>query len=159
MMQMSVKENTSLSTLARTQLCGFVRGKQERRAVESVQARTRIKAASPDATVSTLSGGNQQKALIARWLLVDPPILFLDDPTRGVDIGAKIDIYKIIRELSAKGKGVIFVSSELPELLQCCHRILVLHDGHSMGILESGDATQERIMELATRTVEQGIDR
>ncbi len=159
MMQMSVRENMSLSTIARTQLCGFIRGKQERRAVESVQARTRIKAASPEATVSTLSGGNQQKALIARWLLVDPPILFLDDPTRGVDIGAKVDIYKIIRELSAKGKGVIFVSSELPELLQCCHRILVLHDGHSMGILESDDATQERIMELATRTVEQGIDR
>ncbi len=154
MMQMSVKENASLSTLDRTQTAGFVRRAAELGAVEAVHSRTRVKAASPDVAVSTLSGGNQQKVLLARWLLVDPRIMFLDDPTRGVDIGAKVDIYKIIEELAAAGKGVVFVSSELPELLRCCDRIMVLHDGHLMGILDAGEATQERIMSLATKTLE-----
>jgi ABC-type sugar transport system ATPase subunit len=111
-----------------------------------------VKTAGADALISTLSGGNQQKVLLARWLLVNPDVVILDDPTRGIDIGAKYDIYHVIRDLAAAGKGVILISSELPELLQCSDRILVLHEGQQAGILDRASATQERIMALATRT-------
>ena len=112
----------------------------------------RLKARSGDDAVSTLSGGNQQKVLLSRWLLTDSDVLFLDDPARGIDIGAKHDIYELLNELTASGKGVILVSSELPELLRCSDRILVMHEGRSMGILERREATQERIMALATHS-------
>ena len=102
--------------------------------------------------VSTLSGGNQQKVLLGRWLMVDPQLLFLDDPTRGVDVGAKEDIYGIIEALAASGKGVIMVSSELPELLRCCDRILVMNAGRAGGILDADTASQETIMRLAAGT-------
>ena len=82
--------------------------------------------------------------------MIDPPVLFLDDPTRGVDVGAKQDIYDLIDELASRDKGVIFVSSELPELLRCCDRIMVMHEGRVMGILDAHETTQERIMQLAT---------
>ena len=100
--------------------------------------------------MSRLSGGNQQKVLLARWLLVNPDVLFLDDPTRGIDVGAKQDIYRIIEELAAAGKGVILVSSELPELLRLSDRILVLHEGCINARYDASEATQERIMAAAT---------
>jgi ABC-type sugar transport system ATPase subunit len=100
--------------------------------------------------VSQLSGGNQQKVLLARWLLVNPDVLFLDDPTRGIDVGAKQDIYRIIEELAASGKAVILVSSELPELLRLSDRILVLHEGRIAARYDASEATQERIMAAAT---------
>jgi len=115
-----------------------------------VLRRMALKSASPEAGVSSLSGGNQQKVLLAKWLLTNPDVLFLDDPTRGIDVGAKRDIYHIIQDLAGQGKGVLFVSSELPELLQCCHRILVLREGRNMGIVDARTATQEQIMKLAT---------
>jgi len=101
-------------------------------------------------SVRGLSGGNQQKVLLAKWLLADPEVLFLDDPTRGIDIGAKRDIYQMIHHLANTGKGIIFVSSELPELLGRCHRILVMREGRIAGILPGHEATQETIMQLAT---------
>jgi ABC-type sugar transport system ATPase subunit len=88
--------------------------------------------------------------LFSKWLLKNPAVLFLDDPTRGVDVGAKRDIYAIVEELAAEGKGILFVSSELPELLENCDRILVLCEGRSTGILDARTATQEQIMALAT---------
>ncbi len=153
MMHTSVKENSTMAVLGRFQRAGFVRGADELAAVKRVHARTRLKAASYTVPVSSLSGGNQQKVLLAKWLLVDPPVLFLDDPTRGIDIAAKQDIYELIEELASNGKGVIFVSSELPELLRCCNRIMVLHEGQNMGILEASEATQELIMAMATGTM------
>jgi ABC-type sugar transport system ATPase subunit len=152
MMQMSVQENCTLSVLKHYTAAGFVRGGAERLAARSVLERTRIKTASYDAPVSSLSGGNQQKVLLGRWLQVDPDVLFLDDPTRGIDVGAKRDIYEIIAQQAAVGKGILFVSSELPELLANCDRILVLHDGHVMGCVDAAATTQEEIMTLATRT-------
>ena len=83
-------------------------------------------------TVENLSGGNQQKVLLAKWLLMEPSVLFLDDPTRGIDVAAKADIYEIIQEAAGRGMGIIFVSSELAELLQCCDRIMVLHEGRNV---------------------------
>jgi ABC-type sugar transport system ATPase subunit len=152
MMSMSVLENSSMSVLPRLRRFGFVQLRREQEAAREIHARTRLKAASSAVPVQTLSGGNQQKVLLARWLWVDPQVLFLDDPTRGVDVGAKQDVYEIIAELSQAGKGVVFVSSELPELLRCCDRIMVLHNGENMGVLRAADATQEAIMALATRT-------
>ncbi|MCX7049676.1 MAG: sugar ABC transporter ATP-binding protein [Candidatus Sumerlaeota bacterium] len=150
MMRMSVKENTTIAMLPRLATGGFIRQGAEMESARRVLERSAIKTSSYDAPVSSLSGGNQQKALLGRWLLVDPKVLFLDDPTRGIDVGAKRDIYGIIEELAARGKGVILVSSELPELLRCCDRIMVLHDGRNMGIVDARETTQEQIMALAT---------
>jgi ABC-type sugar transport system ATPase subunit len=102
--------------------------------------------------VSALSGGNQQKALLARWLMINPDVLFLDDPARGIDVGAKQDIYRIISTLAAAKKGLILVSSELPELLNCCDRILVLSQGHLAGSFTASEASQEGIMAAAIST-------
>lgn len=153
MMQMSVLENSTMAVLGRLQRWGFLSRRKEAGLSAPVHRGMSLKAASNGAPVSSLSGGNQQKVLLAKWLLTDPRVLFLDDPTRGIDIGAKRDIYRIVRELAGQGKGILFVSSELPELLQCCHRILVMRDGHNMGIVDARAATQEQIMTLATSEV------
>jgi ABC-type sugar transport system ATPase subunit len=89
---------------------------------------------------------------LARWLQLHPEVLFLDDPSRGIDVGAKQDIYRMIEELSGAGTAILLVSSELPELLRCCHRILVLREGHATAIFDAADATQEKIMAAATLT-------
>jgi ABC-type sugar transport system ATPase subunit len=145
---MSVVENGTMG--AAPARFGFLLAAEERRALDPVARRLALKCASPDAAVSTLSGGNQQKVLFARWLLRDPEVLFLDDPTRGIDIAAKQDIYRAIDELAAAGKGVILVSSELPELLRCSDRILVLRDGRQTAIYDAMEATPELIMSAAT---------
>jgi len=150
MMSMSVLENSTLAALGRMQSLGFLRSRQERAELAPVARQLKLTCSSLDAAVATLSGGNQQKVLLARWLLVDPDVLFLDDPTRGIDIGAKQDIYRIISDLAASGKGVVLVSSELPELLQCCDRILVLSEGRATAMYAAADATQENIMAAAT---------
>jgi D-xylose transport system ATP-binding protein len=110
----------------------------------------KIKSNSLAASVESLSGGNQQKVVIAKWLMSKPRILFLDEPTRGIDVGAKYEIYKLINELAADGVAVVMVSSELPELLGICDRILVMHEGEAMGVLPVEQATQEKLMTLAT---------
>jgi len=101
--------------------------------------------------MESLSGGNQQKVIFGRWLLTEPDILLLDEPTRGIDVGAKYEIYTIIADLAARGKSVIMISSEMPELLGMSDRIMVMCEGRNTGTLDSKDATQERIMELATQ--------
>jgi ABC-type sugar transport system ATPase subunit len=100
-----------------------------------------------------LSGGNQQKALLARALLLRPRLLLLDDPTRGIDIAAKEDIYRLIEDLAATGTAIVLVSSELEELLRLCHRIEVLHEGRVAATFDAAEATQEKIMAAATGSV------
>jgi len=139
MMQMSVAENAMLG-----------RSREESKELDFVFRSLALKTASRHARVSTLSGGNQQKVLLARSLLANPEVLFLDDPTRGIDVGAKQEIYAIIENLTAQGKGVIFVSSELPELLRCSDRILVLREGRATATLDRIEATEESIMKAAT---------
>ena len=124
--------------------------KRELSALRPLYQQLALKSASWSAPVSTLSGGNQQKALLARWLLIDPEVLFLDDPARGIDVGAKQDIYQIIDRLAGEGKGVILVSSELPELLHCSDRILVLNEGRVTALYEGAEVIQEKIMTAAT---------
>lgn len=150
MMNMSVLENATLVVLERLQKLGFIRRGLETGALSHVAGTLALHCASPGSPVASLSGGNQQKVLLARWLLLDPDVFFLDDPTRGIDVGAKQDIYRIIDNLASAGKGVILVSSELPELLRCCDRILVLHDGRLAAVYDAREATQEKIMAAAT---------
>ncbi len=109
----------------------------------------RIRCASQNQLVSNLSGGNQQKIVIAKWLLVDPDILILDEPTRGIDVGARAEIYEIIRKIAAEGKTVIVVSSDMTEILQLCQRIIVMHEGEIKGELTGDDRTEEKIMAFA----------
>jgi ribose transport system ATP-binding protein len=154
MMQMSVLENSTFAILPRLNRLGVMSRKAELAAGNAIKERLRLKCASIDGDVNLLSGGNQQKALLARWLLLDLDILFLDDPARGIDVGAKEDIYKVIEELAEQSKGILLASSELPELLRCCDRILVLSEGRVTAILDGKSTTQEEIMAAATKAVQ-----
>jgi D-xylose transport system ATP-binding protein len=99
---------------------------------------------------NTLSGGNQQKVVISKWLMSNPKVLIMDDPTRGIDVGAKYEIYKLINDLTAQGIAIIMISSDLEEVLGMSDRIMVMHAGRSAGTLDIAEATQERVMSLAT---------
>jgi ribose transport system ATP-binding protein len=149
MLQMSVRENSTLCVLFRLSRWGLIGSAREKDLFNPIAGRLRLKCASPDAAISSLSGGNQQKALLARWIFADLDVLFLDDPARGIDVAAKEDIYRLIQELSASGKSILLVSSELPELMRCCHRIMVLRDGRVSGMFPAHSATQEDIMTAA----------
>ena len=150
MMQMSVIGNATLTVLARMQRLGFLRHGREISALGPVANQLALNCPSLASPVAGLSGGNQQKVLLARWLLRDPDVFFLDDPTRGIDVAAKQDIYRIIDTLASAGKGVILVSSELPQLLRCSDRIMVLNNGRLTAVYDAKEATQEMIMASAT---------
>ena len=150
MMRMSVLENATLGVLRKLSRFGFLRRAQEAASLSPVAYRLALHCPSTAAPVGQLSGGNQQKVLLARWLLLNPGVLFLDDPTRGIDIGAKQDIYRLIDELALEGKAILLVSSELPELLRCSDRIMVLNEGRITARYDAGEATQEMIMSAAT---------
>ena len=113
--------------------------------------RLRIKTPSINQTIRNLSGGNQQKVIIGKWLVRDCDILIVDEPTRGIDVGAKDEIYALLNELCEMGKSLIVISSELPEVLRICDRIAVMCNGRMTGILNNAEANQESIMELATQ--------
>jgi ABC-type sugar transport system ATPase subunit len=156
MMQMSILENGTISDLASLNCCGFVQREGERRAALVAFGALSVKAASTGAPVRTLSGGNQQKVLLSRCLMGNPEVVFLDDPARGIDVGAKEDIYRIIADLASRGKGIVLVSSELPELLRCCDRILVMREGGIAAQLDARRTTQEEILTWATHTAAPG---
>jgi methyl-galactoside transport system ATP-binding protein len=115
--------------------------------------RLAVKTASKKTQIRTLSGGNQQKVILARWLLTSPQILLLDEPTRGIDVGAKYEIYQLMEELAAAGRSVLVASSELPELLGICHRIYVMSEGEITGEVDAQSTTQEEIMTLAAKNL------
>ncbi|GAB3043720.1 sugar ABC transporter ATP-binding protein [Spirosoma pulveris] len=143
--QLSVKENITLSSLRGF----FTQPKQETETALSLMGDLRIKANGPNQPVTYLSGGNQQKVVIGKVLLTKPAVVILDEPTRGIDIGAKAEIYKLINRLTADGIAVVLISSELPEILGLCDRILVLSQGRQTAMLSRSDATQETIMRYA----------
>ena len=153
-LEMSASENITMNILGRESATGLLRPRRlldlTRQAIKDYA----IRVAGPWARAVGLSGGNQQKLLVARWVEINPKVLLLDEPTRGVDIGAKSEIYRLVNELAAKGVAVLFISSELPEVIGICGRVLVMREGHLMGELRGGDGkqaiTQENIMELAT---------
>ena len=145
----SVRHNASGAILPNLSRAGWIDQRREREVVAGELQRTRTKAARDTLPVNALSGGNQQKVLLAKWLLPGPKVLYLDDPTRGVDVGAKADIYRIIESLADSGHTILFVSSELTELLRYSHRIVVLWEGRCAGIVDTPSTTQEQIMTLA----------
>ena len=142
---LSVRENIILALQAkRGMLRPLSRAKQEEIADRYIEL-LQIKTASRETPIKQLSGGNQQKVILARWLATDPDFLILDEPTRGIDIGTKTEIQKLVIQLSQEGKSIIFISSEIEEMLRTCNRMAVLRDGEKVGELD-GELTQERVM-------------
>jgi len=130
---------------------GFVRQSEVDRRCEEMAKVMRVKTPDLDERIGNLSGGNQQKVLIGRWLLTRPKILILDEPTRGIDVGAKAEIHRLVSKLAGEGLAVIMISSELPEVLGMSDRVMVVHGGRVTGILDRAEASQERVMDLASR--------
>jgi len=149
---MNVREHITLSNLRAAVAGGFVSARRERALAENSIASLRIKTATRESAISSLSGGNQQKCLIARALRTQPTLLLLDDPTRGIDVGAKAEIYRLIDELCRQGLAIIITSSELPELLTVCDRILVLCEGRKTGEFVRGEFTEPILMAAMMRT-------
>jgi len=147
---MTVAENTTIASLERMSRWGVVMRREEKRIAGECVERFDIRVPSLSATVSNLSGGNQQKVILARWLLLNPEIMLLDEPTRGIDVGAKGEIYRMISEFKSRGMGIILVSSELPEVLSLSDRILVIREGKIAAHFEREEASEELIMEAAT---------
>ncbi len=147
---MSSGENVSMARLPFLAKFGVVDRSAEAEMVAKLIADLRVKVYGPEQIVGTLSGGNQQKVVLAKWLATNPQVLILDEPTRGIDVGAKAEIYNLIGELAERGLAVIMVSSELPEILGLADRVYVMHEGRLAGELARAEATQERIMNLAT---------
>ncbi|NBV46224.1 MAG: sugar ABC transporter ATP-binding protein [Planctomycetia bacterium] len=147
---LDVAANISLCSLAAALRGGLVSREREEALVAGPIRSTGVKTPGPHAAITGLSGGNQQKCIISRWLLTQPRILLLDDPTRGIDVGAKAELYQLIDRLCREGLGVILTSSELPELLTLADRIIVLAEGRLTAELSRGEATEQRIMEAAT---------
>ena len=143
----NLKENISLAFLDDLSKFGFINKKKENEIVKKVIKLLRIKAPSPEVNITTLSGGNRQKAILARWIAKDCEILILDEPTIGIDVGAKTEIYKIMNELVEKGVGITMISSELPEILGMSDRILTMHEGEITQEIERKDASEERVIE------------
>ncbi len=150
---LNICENTTISSLDRYTKGPFLSKKKLMEYTKWAIDSLRIKTPSQETKIRSLSGGNQQKVILARWLLTQPDVLLLDEPTRGIDVGAKYEIYQLIQELAAKGKTVIMVSSEMPELLGVCDRIIVMSGGRKAGEVDAKTATQEEIMALATKFV------
>ena len=146
----SIERNIALPSEERLAQSHVINDKKEFDFSSELSKRLGVKAQNINLPASTLSGGNQQKVVIAKWVGMHPKLLILDEPTRGIDIGAKKDIYDLMNELTAKGVSIIMVSSELPEVIGMSDRILVIHEGRAAGIVEHKDATQTRIMTLAT---------
>ncbi len=150
---LDITENTTISSLGRFGRGPLLNDKKMQIATDGYIKRMRIKTASQKTKIRSLSGGNQQKVILSRWLLTEPKVLLLDEPTRGIDVGAKYEIYTLLSELAAEGKGIIVVSSEMPELIGICDRILVMSGGRLAGEVNAASTTQKDIMSLATKYV------
>jgi inositol transport system ATP-binding protein len=146
----SVRENMFIANINRYMLGPFIHFGKIEKDCEKMRGLMRIKTPSLKETIKNLSGGNQQKVLISRWLLTEPDLLILDEPTRGIDVGAKSEIYRLMTEFVRSGKAIIMISSELPEVLGMSDRIMVMHTGDKVGELSRSEATQEKILQMAT---------
>jgi ABC-type sugar transport system ATPase subunit len=145
---MSVKKNTTLVNLGRVIKGGIINNSLEDTYSREYTEKLNVSTPSMETEVQYLSGGNQQKVVIAKWLFKEADILFLDEPTRGIDVGAKTEIYRLINQMVKEGRTVIMISSEMPEILGMCDRIMVMHEGQKMGEMDAVDASQEKIMAL-----------
>jgi rhamnose transport system ATP-binding protein len=148
-LDMPIAANTTLAILDRVSRLGLIRFGRERAVAESFVQRLGVKTPGISTPAGNLSGGNQQKVALARWLATEPRVIILDEPTQGVDVGAKAEIHKLMGELARRGLAVIMISSELPEVLGMSDRIAVMHGGQIVGELSRGEATQEKVLEMA----------
>src|ERR671934_152244 len=149
LLPLSVERNISLPSLGRLARAGFIRAQQERALGQEAIKDLDIRPAQPNVAVESLSGGNQQKVVLAKWLLTQPEVILLDEPTRGIDVGAKFEIYRFMSELARRGAGILMISSELPEIIAMSDRVLVMKDGAIVGRLSKREASEEAIMRLA----------
>lgn len=145
----SVKENITMANLEKYCQFGVIKFREEKKAGDGLMDMLSVKAHSRDTLVSALSGGNQQKVILARWMSTNPKVLILDEPTKGIDVGAKAEIYKLIDEFTAQGGCVIMVSSEMPEILGMSDRIAVMHEGELVAVFDRDEATQEKLLSAA----------
>lgn len=144
----SVKTNVCMAILSKISRRGFSNKRAEEQTADDMIRQVRIKVTSRNQPVASLSGGNQQKVVVGKWLLTNPDIVFMDEPTRGVDVGAKYEIYQLMQSLAKEGKAVVMISSEMPELLGVCDRILVLKEGRILGQVKTKETSQEQIMAM-----------
>jgi ribose transport system ATP-binding protein len=151
-LQMAVRENVSLAALQRDSRHGFLDRVREDGLAAAMIGSLRIKTPSAEQPVQFLSGGNQQKVVLGKWLAMKPKVLLLDEPTRGIDVGAKHEIYRLMEDLSREGVAILFVSSELEEILGLSDRALVLHEGRITGELPRNALSEEAVLHLATDT-------
>ena len=150
MLDKSVAENTALASLDKYIKFGLIDDKKIKEDAQAENDKLRTKTPSMDQALKNLSGGNQQKVIIARWLIKNSDILIFDEPTRGIDVGAKSEIYTLMNDLAKRGKSIIMISSELVEVLRMSDRVLVMCEGRKTGELDISEASQEKIMQLAT---------
>ena len=146
----SVRENASIANLASYIYGGYTHKKKEEEEVEEMFKKMEVKTPSLETPISSLSGGNAQKVLLARWMLCNPDVMILDEPTRGIDVGAKFEIYKLMTDMAKEGKAVVMVSSEMAELIGMCDRIYIMCQGRITGCLNRDEFSQETIMKYAT---------
>jgi putative multiple sugar transport system ATP-binding protein len=146
-----IRKNVSLAHLGGVSSSGVIDDIKEMKVAQEFRARMRIRSHNVYQETGKLSGGNQQKVVLSKWLFTSPDILILDEPTRGIDVGAKYEIYSIINELADAGKAVVVISSEMPELIGTCDRIMVMHEGEFVGEVAGEEATQENIMRAIMR--------
>ena len=149
-MSFSIAANVTLPILQQVSRLGLIDPRREQKVASDYSRQLRVRSTGVEQLVSALSGGNQQKVVLGKWLATDPAVLILDEPTRGIDVGAKAEVHRIISELAASGLAIILISSELPEVLAMADRVLVLHEGSVTGTFSRAEATQERVMLAAT---------
>jgi ribose transport system ATP-binding protein len=154
---LSVAENLALASLGRNTSAGLVNSREQRRQAQKMIEDLNIRTPSPEQEVRYLSGGNQQKVVIGKWLLADSKVLIMDEPTRGIDVGAKVEIYGLMNELTQQGAAILMISSDLLEVLGMSDRILVMSGGRITGELSTEEASQERVMALATQGSEAAV--
>ena len=147
--EMTIRDNITMPALERYSTAGLVRRGEEARAAEAAGKSLNVKAPNMDFITRNLSGGNQQKVVLARWLSLSPRVLIFDEPTRGIDVGAKAEIYELLRGLGREGVAVIMISSDMEEVLGLSDRIAVMHEGSITGVLTGAQATEENVMQLA----------
>jgi ribose transport system ATP-binding protein len=147
--RMSVRENISLPSLKRFATFNLLSRDRERQVADEQIASLNIKTPSAETMVLNLSGGNQQKVVLGKWLSMSPKVMILDEPTRGIDVGAKAEIYRLMRALAEQGTVILMISSDMEEVLHVSDRVAVMHEGEITGVLERADCTEENIMQLA----------
>jgi ribose transport system ATP-binding protein len=146
MLPMSVGDNLSLAALDQLSAGGIIDRAAERKAIEEAVRLLAIRTAGTDVPVGSLSGGNQQKIVIGKWLMVDPRIILLNDPTRGIDVGTKQELYQLMRKLADEGAAIVFYSTDYDELIGCCDRVLVMYDGAVRRVLSGSEITERALV-------------